>query len=69
MFSSILFDEITVFCHTYRHNVEVHIRYIKKDGKLYLVDCQGCDTGYNGSPECRDCCARCVALFREGFSK
>lgn len=67
MFSSILFDKVTVLCPTHHHYIDVSIRYITEDGKLFLVDSQGCDLGYNGSKECKECLSRCIEIFKANF--
>ena len=56
--------KINKFCPTLNFKVDIPIRYIQQNGAYILVDTNGCDEGYNGSEECKQCVKRCIERFK-----
>jgi hypothetical protein len=67
--STIKTCSVKVVCPRYHVETEVYIRCLFSQGKLMIANCNGCDTGYNGSDVCLNCTDKCFKEFMSNYSK
>ena len=49
---------VNVLCPKYNRILEVSVIYAKIDNEYEPISCNGCDFGYNGSDECKECISK-----------
>lgn len=59
---------VEVFCKTQQRVVKVYIRCFLVNNKITFAECNGCDSGYNASPTCKDCVDKCLKVFLQDIS-
>ena len=60
------YGKVRMLCPVLHRRVDVHIQYVTKDGKIYIVDSNGCNEGFNDSKDCSECLKRSIEIFKEG---
>lgn len=63
MFSKVKLAQLKMFCPHFNRDLTVHLRYILKDKSVYVIECNGCEEGFNGSRECQLCRDKACETF------
>ncbi|MBQ8528486.1 MAG: hypothetical protein IJ459_01985 [Clostridia bacterium] len=58
---------LTVYCRFQEKYETVYIHYVTKDGELYLVSPNGCESSCCGRDECNACLVKSAEVFKRTF--